>query len=142
MISFTVNALPVAQPRQRHAIRGKGTRQFIANYTPTKHPITAFKQACRIAAKQNFQGSPYEIPLKVMFDFYFPRPKNMIWKTKPMSCVFKTTKPDVDNLFKGIADALTGIIWKDDSYIVVAVIRKYIVNGNSNPGVDITITSE
>jgi len=32
--------------------------------------------------------------------------------------VFKETKPDLlDNLFKGFADALNGIVWQDDALI-------------------------
>ena len=35
-----------------------------------------------------------------------------------------TKKPDVDNIYKGIADALTGIAYKDDKQIVSAEIYK------------------
>ena len=27
-------------------------------------------------------------------------------------------KPDIDNLFKAVTDACTGIVWKDDNQIV------------------------
>ncbi len=30
---------------------------------------------------------------------------------------YHTSKPDIDNLFKGVTDALNGIIWEDDSQI-------------------------
>lgn len=34
------------------------------------------------------------------------------------------TKPDADNYLKGVKDALKGIIWKDDSQVVDAFVRK------------------
>lgn len=35
-----------------------------------------------------------------------------------------TKKPDIDNLYKGLIDALTGITWKDDSIITDASLKK------------------
>lgn len=39
--------------------------------------------------------------------------------------VFPTSKPDLDNCFKLIADALNGIVWSDDKQIVRAECRKH-----------------
>ena len=41
------------------------------------------------------------------------------WDECPMAdmFVYKTTKPDIDNLIKGTADALEGIVFKNDSQI-------------------------
>lgn len=39
--------------------------------------------------------------------------------------VFPTSKPDLDNCAKLIADALNGIVWKDDKQIVRMEIRKH-----------------
>ncbi|WP_253896077.1 RusA family crossover junction endodeoxyribonuclease [Solibacillus sp. R5-41] len=36
-----------------------------------------------------------------------------------------TTKPDLDNLVKGIKDGCTKIIWHDDAQIVEMVVRKF-----------------
>ena len=33
-------------------------------------------------------------------------------------------KPDLDNLYKSLTDALTGLVWKDDSIITDAAIHK------------------
>lgn len=38
---------------------------------------------------------------------------------------FRTTRPDLDNLFKGLADCLTDLgFWEDDSQIVSLMLRK------------------
>ncbi|OMD02745.1 RusA family crossover junction endodeoxyribonuclease, partial [Paenibacillus odorifer] len=38
--------------------------------------------------------------------------------------ILPVTKPDADNYLKGVKDALKGIIWKDDSQVVDAFVRK------------------
>ena len=48
MIAFTVPALPVAQPRQRHRVASIGGRMVAQNYTPTKSPANEFKATVNI----------------------------------------------------------------------------------------------
>jgi Holliday junction resolvase RusA-like endonuclease len=56
--------------------------------------------------------------------YLFPIPASMpkIYKENILidhNRVYRNKRPDLgDNLFKGLADALTGIIWEDDSLIV------------------------
>ena len=33
--------------------------------------------------------------------------------------IFPTTKPDMSNIVKGIEDAMNGIVWHDDSQVVI-----------------------
>lgn len=58
------------------------------------------------------------VELKV--DFYFDKPKS----TKK-TVIHKTTRPDVDKLLRSVADALTGIAFKDDCQIVKCVATKH-----------------
>lgn len=71
----------------------------------------------------------YEGGLSCMIHFYVPRPaghynskgnlnKQGIGKPYP------TSKPDVLKLARGVEDALTGIVWKDDAQIVVEHLLK------------------
>lgn len=48
-----------------------------------------------------------------------------------------TKKPDADNLAK-IADALNGIVWRDDAQIVSLMVRKVYAE---TPGLDVVIRS-
>jgi Holliday junction resolvase RusA-like endonuclease len=59
--------------------------------------------------------------------FYLPIPTRWSKKKKTdaeYGIVRPTKKPDVDNLYKGLIDALTGIAWIDDSIITDASIKK------------------
>ena len=51
--------------------------------------------------------------------FYFQRPKS----TKK-SIMDKVTKPDIDKLARAILDALTGIVFEDDSQVTTLVCWK------------------
>ena len=68
----------------------------------------------------------YEGPLLLVVAFYMPRPKNHIGvhgvkRTAPR---YPTVRPDATKLLRPLEDALSGILWKDDSQIVEQIVRK------------------
>src|SRR5262249_53180511 len=112
VVHFRVAALPIAQPRPRAvAIRGHA-RVFGA---PMKHPIHSFKATVRLAVEHVFHGPPLRGPLYLAVVFILPRPGRLRWKTRPMPRCWHSVKPDADNLVKAVTDALTGLLWIDDS---------------------------
>lgn len=50
--------------------------------------------------------------------------------------ILPVTKPDADNYLKGVKDALKGVIWKDDSQVVDAFVRKRY---SSRPRIEVKI---
>ncbi len=137
MISFTVPGLPVAQPRQRHRIiPGKA---FVQNYTPTKAPVNEFKAAIRLAFAAAFGGGPFAGPLSLSVLFVFPRPKNMVWKSRPMTREYHAKKPDADNLLKSLKDALKGLAWLDDSQVSTVTATKIIAAGGEQARTEVVI---
>ena len=76
-IHFTVDAIPVAQPRHRIGVVAGKARAFQA---PREHPIHVFKLAVREAAIQSHPQSylaKYVGPLVVEIEVVLPRPKSM-----------------------------------------------------------------
>lgn len=138
-IRIIVPAVPVAQPRQRHAIRGNGSKAFVSNYTPSKHPVQAFKATVRMASREVYAGPPLEGPLRVDCVFVLPRPLNKRWKTRAMPRYHHTGRKDLDNLAKSIYDALTGTLWFDDGQIAKANCVKVVASGDEQPHVEITV---
>lgn len=138
-IRFTVPAIPVAQPRQRHRIVSAGGRTFASNYTPAKDPVNNFKATVRMAAAEVLQGPPLAGPLCVDMVFVFPRQKAKVWKSKPMPRYFHVGKPDRDNLAKSLQDALNGLAWVDDAQICAGSIEKYHAAGDEQPHVVVII---
>ena len=86
-----------------------------------------YKSAIRISAQSQYKGELIDEPIEVECRFYFAPPKSYT-KTKLKQITSKqmlyTKKPDVDNLFKGVTDALNGVIYNDDSQIVKATMYK------------------
>lgn len=66
-------------------------------------------------------------PLRVRFDFHMVRPAGHFKKSGALKVdapAFPTTRPDCVKLTRSTEDALTGIVWRDDSQIVTEVLTK------------------
>ncbi len=150
-IRFTIPAVPVPQPRQRHRVVQSGGRTFTANYTPTKDPVNAFKATARLAAEQAYQGPPLTGPLIVSLVFVFPRGGKPAWLTKKQypqwfarwkrggRVPHASARCDRDNLMKSLQDALEGILWKNDGLIFAGTIEKYIASDSEQPHVRVEV---
>ena len=136
--TFSIPTIPIAQPRQRHRVIENDGKAFAANYTPAKHPVNDFKATVRLAATHGGARLVGE-PVSLRAVFVMPRPKSKMWKTKPMPRYCHTSKPDLDNLAKALKDALTGVIWQDDSQVFAMDVRKVVANGEESPRVDVCI---
>jgi len=147
-IAFTVPAVPVAQPRPRATLAPGGESARMHEVTHIKnantgdrkaHPIVAFKATVRLTAQGIFKGAPLEGPLRLNVLFVMPRPGNMIWQRRPMPRALHEKRPDLDNLAKSTKDALTGILWRDDSQIAILNARKVIAAGDEQPCVEVQV---
>lgn len=134
-ISFVVPAVPIAQPRQRHAVIGGHVR----NYTPKDHPVQAYKAAVILAAKQAGIRTPLDGPVRLDIDFYLPRPKRLMRRKDPDGPILHTVKPDKDNLEKATMDALKGLLWRDDAQICDGRVRKWYAEKDGAPRVEIVL---
>lgn len=82
------------------------------------------------AAREAYSGDLLRGPLDVTMTFFLPRPKGHYGtgknsaKLKPSAPYFPTKKPDALKLARGTEDALTGVVYADDSQIVVERLEK------------------
>ena len=110
------------------------------------NPHTAeWRQDVLSSAIGQYQGELLVLPLTVHYDFRFPRPKthyrsgknsHMLKETAPDA---HSTKPDLTKIIRSTEDALTGIVWRDDSQVCHADAFKRYCNTDEKPGVTITI---
>lgn len=76
------------------------------------------------AARQAYSGSLLDGPLAVEFQFFRPRNKGDFGTgrnagtLKPSAPRYPTTRPDVLKLARVVEDALSGVLYRDDSQIV------------------------
>lgn len=89
------------------------------------------------------QMPPQTCPVRASVTFWFSRPKSHFGSGKNKDRLkdgvpqHKASKPDVDKLIRSVLDAMTGIVFQDDSCVVqVFAQKKYTV---SAPGATIVI---
>jgi crossover junction endodeoxyribonuclease RusA len=118
MISFTIAGVPAPQGSK---VRTKwGVREDNPATRPWRTAV-AWEATAAMNGRQ-----PFDMPLELLVDFYFPRPKSHYLKsglrsTAPYWCA---TRPDTDKLLRAIGDAITGIVVRDDAQLVLINARK------------------
>lgn len=97
------------------------------------------------AAMEVCSGELLTGPLQVRFTFFIQRPQGHYGtgrnagKLKPSAPTYPTKRPDVLKLSRPVEDALTGVIWKDDSQIVRESLQKLYCGIGERQQVDIYI---
>jgi len=137
-ITIRIDAIPVAQPRQRHRVIQSNGRAFATNYTPNSDPVNTFKAACQMTVS-SLNIDLITEPVIVDFVFVMPRPKKFDAKKYGTNRLPHGSKPDRDNLLKSCQDALNGILWRDDSLIFSGGLSKFYAAKNEVPHVEIFI---
>lgn len=133
-ITFTVHGRPQQRGSKRpFLIRGGGgVSPRIAVTDDNKHSA-AWMDSVRGAAIASLPAShrPIDTPIRLTIDFYFSRPKSHYRTGKNAHLLRDGTsdvhaqKPDLDKLTRAIGDALTGIVYRDDSLICQIIARKH-----------------
>lgn len=134
MTKYTVPISPIPQSRPRFNSRQKRAYE--------KPEMTAYKKAVRyhvLAARPQIieKGA-------VMLDVcFYVQPPQYIAKVKKNAAalqketMFCEKKPDIDNYFKAVTDAVNGVLYKDDGQIAVMICRKvYSLNPRTEISID------
>lgn len=133
-IRFFVEGDPQGQPRHRSAIiktRKNGVPGArLHNYANTTKFFMRVVRAARAYAPQ----VPLKGPICLGMVFGFAAPD----KAQGAAYADHSAKPDIDNLAKGVMDALTRAkIWQDDAQVCqIAACKRYVAK---NPGVQISL---
>jgi len=107
---------PVPQPRARV------TRHV--TYTPD-NGIHAYRAAIALAARAAGATPTTQSPLTLVVDFVFERPKSHFHANAKLKPTALATPPvDLDNLVKGLKDALNRVAYHDDRQVGREVLEK------------------
>lgn len=125
-ITITLDGAPVGKGRPRaRMVTPRGKPSFIHFYS--EKATAEYEERLKAAAQRLMWNlDVLEEPLGVTVDAYVPIPVSWPQRDRDAALAGRLCpgKPDADNYLK-IVDALNGVVWKDDSQIVRAVVTKY-----------------
>ena len=153
-ISFFVPGEPRPTARARTFTNKKG---FIQTITDPSGKVKPWREKIARAAKgtpcqkdgNNAPLVPWTGPCTITVVFYFKRPPSHFTTKDELSAEGKRRRApmggvgDLDNLYRGVADALEGVVYKRDGQICCATLLKRYCGGDEPEGVHVTLrTSE
>ena len=114
----------------------------VVNVTSDNPALKKWREKVAAAARAKWQGKPVDgISLMVEADFFVRRPENH-WGTgrnahalKDWAPAAPLMVPDSDKLLRAALDSLTGVVYRDDSLVTLAITEKhYAIPGERNDG--------
>jgi len=135
-IVIGVRGIPIPQGSMKAFVVGH--RAIVtadnARTKPWKAAVT--DMAGRVMAR--LDATPLDGPVDVDVVFRMPRPKGHFGRRGllPSAPATPATKPDIDKLARAVLDALTGIVFRDDSQVVALRLAKVYAD---DPGATITV---
>ena len=126
-VYFEVKGDPVPKARARTVRKGGRTWSF----TPKK--VAAWEKLVKEEASKHF-SQPLSGPIQLSIIFYMDRPESR------RKDIWVPTTPDLDNLEKAVLDALNGVAYKDDRYVVAKNAQKRYIR-RDEPRVCVRVTS-
>ena len=135
MICFTVYGIAQSMGSKR-AFVPKGWRRPII--TDSNRNLKGWQSLVADAASRAIQERPdWQIldgGVRLTLAFYLPRPKSL---AKHVTA--HTKAPDCSKLVRSTEDAMSGIVFRDDSQVIELVAGKYYTGTNDSPHVNVKV---
>lgn len=131
--TFVVHGVPIPQGSTRAFLPKGWKRPIITAANSKTKPWRQEIAGCALAEMERLGLSKIgrKIGVKVSAYFSFPRPQSL-----PKRVCDKTSKPDLDKLVRALLDAMTGVVFEDDSQVVMFAAKK----GFGNPGLRVKVS--
>jgi len=139
-VRFSVHGKPAtAGSKKAFPYRGKDGRLHAIVTDDSGEKGKSWRSIVVDACRRAYAGPVLEGPLVLDIVFRLLRPKNHFGKKGllPSAPDYPAVKPDATKLLRALEDALNGVLWGDDSRIVVQRVRK--VYGESE-GADVLVS--
>lgn len=118
VITFTVFGIPQTKGSTRMWKAPNMKFPVITNMNKKNKPWAQTVSA--MAQQHRMEGCPFVGPIHLRLIFRMPIPQS-IPKRIPS---FMTKRPDLDKMVRSVKDALTGVLYKDDSQVVCVEAHK------------------
>ena len=138
-VSFTVRGTPMPKGSTTRMPHGA---TIPAGTAESRKRMDQWRMDVRNAAREAMGDEPpYTGPVRLWCEFALMPPKSI--PKRQQGWVMHTKKPDIDKLMRMLSDALTGIVWRDDSQICVSAINKvYAWDGFTGAMVTVDVVSD
>lgn len=129
VISFFVPGKPQAQ--------GSKVKGRWGNITEDNKELGPWRERVALQAYEAADGYRFDsgVEIALGLDFVLYRPVSAS-KTKFLPA---TKKPDIDKMERAVQDALTHVLWPDDSQVTQVIKRKRVALPNELPGVHVWV---
>lgn len=112
---------PARVTEQQHRYGGRKQNGQVIIYRDPR--LAAARNELLYYLKRSAPADPLTGPIKLNVQYEFGCKTKKLWGT------WKTTRPDTDNLIKGLKDCMTEAgFWKDDSQVVYETVIKHWCN--------------
>lgn len=127
-IEFSVTGVPQPRGSKKAMPNRAGGRPLMVDDNPRSKPwmaTVASEAALAMKGRPLFGG-----PLKLSAVFWFPRPKSHYRTGKNAHIrrddapMVHSNKPDCDKLIRAVGDAMTGVVYRDDSQLAALDVQK------------------
>jgi len=144
MLQIVINGFAQPQRAPQGAIvpplpPGLRNRHHVQMHTPAE--VRRWQVFAKHEASEQMKGKNlYLGALGVIIKVYLPVPSSMSQKKTAQALAGQlapTTRPDLDNYCKSVLDALSGVVWVDDSQVVELHMAKLY---SEKPRVEITVS--
>jgi crossover junction endodeoxyribonuclease RusA len=136
-VTFRVDGTPAPKGSTK-AFRHRTTGRVIVTETNTHtRPWAALVRDAAWVARRECDLSitfPRGAALHLGVTFLLPRPVSLPKKVRS-----HTKKPDLDKLVRAVKDALTGVLWADDSQVVTLTAAKRYAGPDERPGAKVAV---
>jgi crossover junction endodeoxyribonuclease RusA len=126
-LTFWVPGQPAAQGSKRHVGKGHLVEQSKA--------VGPWRERVAWTARQHYRGSLLQGPIAVRLAFVMHRPTSTPKRSTPPA----VKRPDLDKMIRAVFDALTSVVWGDDSQAVEVFASKRLAEVGESPGVRIEV---
>lgn len=135
-ITFRAFGIPQSQGSMRAFVPKGGKFPIV---THQKSPaLKAWREVVALAVPK---GVLLDGAVRVQMDFYMPipkaRPKELRTEKQRHEWMAPWRKPDLDKMVRAVLDAMTGVVFHDDSQVVVIHATK---SYSGHPGVEVWIS--
>lgn len=134
VIEVRVYGVPAPQGSKTAFVRGGRAVVVDGSSAVGRQKLSSWRSEVARECHNERPSEPLSGPLFVNIIFFMPKPKSA-----PKGKVWCDKKPDIDKLIRSTFDAMTGVIYNDDSQVVAINARKAYASSEEPPGAIITV---